>query len=162
MTRGLISLLALFWCVACSRLSTLTPETLAQAQRKWDGSRPDFYRLEIEMEGDRVELARFEVTVSAGEVVSLRRNGQVIMPGQGQDYSMEGLFRTLQQELGLTEKPAVLGAPPGYSAYPMARFDQETGRLIQYRRTVGGTSNGIEIRVLKYDVAPAVGTMERN
>ena len=103
------------------------------------------------MSGDRVETGRFEVTVRSGGVVALRRNGLVLTPDRGQDYSMEGLFRMLHQELGLAEKPVMLGAPEGYSAYPTARFDETTGRLIQYRRTVGGTSNTIEVKVLQYE-----------
>ena len=78
------------------------------------------YHLVIEMSGDRVETGKFEVMVRDGEVVSLRRNGLIITPGSGQDYSMDGLFRMLMQELGLSEKPSLLGAPGGYSAYLQA------------------------------------------
>jgi hypothetical protein len=83
-------------------------------------------------------------------VVSIRRNGLIITPGSGADYSMDGLFRMLTQELGLAEKPALLGAPGGYSAYLQARFDPDNGRLIRYRRSVGGASNSIDVRVLEY------------
>ena len=102
------------------------------------------------MKGDRVETGRFEVVVDAGQVTSLRRNGLLISPGAGQDYSMEGLFHMLEQELGLSEKPSMLGAPEGYSVYTTARFDDATGRLIRYRRIVGGTSNSIEVAVEDY------------
>ena len=34
---------------------------------------------------------------------------------------MEGLFHMLEQELGLAEKPAMLGTPDGYSVYLNAR-----------------------------------------
>jgi len=44
----------------------------------------------------------------------------------------------------------MLGAPEGYAVYTNARFDDTTGRLIRYRRTVGGTSNSIEINVLEF------------
>jgi hypothetical protein len=64
---------------------------------------------------------------------------------------MDGLFHMLQQELGLSEKPSMLGAPEGYSVYTTARFDDTTGRLIRYRRIVGGTSNSIEVAVEEYD-----------
>ena len=64
---------------------------------------------------------------------------------------MEGLFRMLEQELGLAEKPAMLGAPPGYSVYTTAEFDTNTGRLIQYRRVVGGTTNSIDVKIVEYD-----------
>jgi hypothetical protein len=134
---------------ACSRLPTLTPDTLTAAQQKWNAHKPGAYRLVLEMSGDRVEPGRFEVEVRSGQVVSLRRNGLVVT-SSGQDYTMEGLFHMLVQELGLAEKPAMLGAPSGYSVYLSARFDDTMGRLIRYRRIVGGTSNSIEVNVLEY------------
>ena len=102
------------------------------------------------MSGDRVETGRFEVEVRSGQTVSLRRNGLVIRPNSGQDYTMEGLFHMLSQELGLAEKPAMMGAPPGYAVYTTAKFDEATGRLIRYRRIVGGASNAIDVNVLEY------------
>jgi hypothetical protein len=144
-----IFLIALFAC-ACLRLDTLTPELLHQAQTKWNAHEPVAYHIVIQMSGDRVETGKFEVMVRAGQVVSIRRNGLIITPGSGQDYSMNGLFRMLTQELGLAEKPSLLGAPGGYSAYLQARFDPESGRLVRYRRSVGGASNSIDVRVLEY------------
>jgi hypothetical protein len=129
----------------------LTPELLEQSQQQWKAHQPVGYRLVIEMSGDRVETGTFEVMVRDGQVVSLRRNGLIITPASGQDYSMDGLFRMLMQELGLAEKPSLLGAPGGYSAYLQVQFDPETGRLVRYRRSVGGTSNSIDIEVLEYE-----------
>jgi hypothetical protein len=129
----------------------LTPELLEQSQQKWKTHQPVGYRLVIEMSGDRVETGTFEVMVRDGQVVSLRRNGLIITPASGQDYSMDGLFRMLMQELGLAEKPSLLGAPGGYSAYLQVQFDPETGRLVRYRRSVGGTSNSIDIEILEYE-----------
>ena len=139
--------LALLLTAGCSRLEPLTPAILAQAEEKWKAHRPDFYHLVIEMSGDRVETGRFEVTARGGQVESLRRNGLVIPPGRGQDYSMDGLFRMLEQELGLAEKPAMLGAPEGYSVYTTAQFDETTGALVHYRRSVGGAANTIDVKV---------------
>ena len=141
---------ALAFNAACSRLPTLTPEILSQAEQKWNAHKPPAYRLVVEMSGDRVETGRFEVEVRSGQTVSLRRNGLIIRPNPGQDYSMDGLFQMLKQELGLAERPATIGAPPGYSVYTRARFDDATGRLIRYRRIVGGTSNSIEVNVVDY------------
>jgi hypothetical protein len=128
----------------------LTPELLEQSQQKWKAHQPVGYRLVIEMSGDRVETGTFEVMVRDGQVVSLRRNGLIITPASGQDYSMDGLFRMLMQELGLAEKPSLLGAPGGYSAYLQVQFDPESGRIVRYRRSVGGTSNSIDIKVLDF------------
>jgi hypothetical protein len=149
--RTFFLLVLLFLIAACSRLDPLTPAVLSAQQEKWKSHQPGFYRLVVEMSGDRVETGAFEVLVRSGEVVSLRRNGIVVKPERDQDYAMDGLFRMLQQELGLAERPAVLGAPGGYSVYTLANFDEETGRLIHYRRTVGGTSNSIEIKVTEFE-----------
>ncbi len=81
----------------------------------------------------------------------MRRNNLVIRPTAGQDYSMDGLFHMLEQEVGLAERPATLGAPPGYSVYLNARFDDQTGRLMRFRRIVGGTSNSIDVNVLQFE-----------
>jgi hypothetical protein len=140
--------------LGCSRLPTLTPEILDAAEQKWIAHRPVSYRLVVEMSGDRVETGRFEVQVRSNQIVSVRRNGLIVGAAAGQDYTMEGLFRTLRQELGLAEKPAMLGAPEGYSVYTTAKFDDATGRLIGYRRIVGGTSNSIEINVSDYSSSP--------
>jgi hypothetical protein len=146
LSGALLSLIA-----ACSGLPELTPAILTQAEEKWNAHKPVSYNLVVEMSGDRVETGRFEVEVRGGQIVSLRRNGLVIRPNVGQDYSMDGLLRMLDQELSLTEKPAMLGAPEGYSVYTNARFDDTTGRLLRYRRIVGGISNSIEVTVLAYD-----------
>ena len=148
-SRLLLPFLLLF-PVSCSRLESLTPERLQSAEQQWSASRPGLYRLVVEMKGDRVEASRLEVTVHGEEVVSIRRNGQVILPGRGQDYSMEGLFRMLHQELDLAANPSLLGAPPGYSSYPLVRFDRDTGRLVKFQRTIGGAQNSIEIDVLDF------------
>jgi len=128
----------------------LTAEALTQAESKWRTRGPESYRIVIEMSGDRVQNGRFEVTVRDGLVIELKRNGLVIPPTAGQDYSMAGLFHMLEQEIGLAERPATLGAPEGYSVYLNARFDEMTGRLIHYRRVVGGTSNSIEVNVVEF------------
>jgi len=128
----------------------LTAEALTQAESKWRTRGPESYRIVIEMSGNRVQNGRFEVTVRDGLVIELKRNGLVIPPTAGQDYSMAGLFHMLEQEIGLAERPATLGAPEGYSVYLNARFDEMTGRLIHYRRVVGGTSNSIEVNVVEF------------
>jgi hypothetical protein len=149
--RRLLTTAMLCLLVACSRLQPLTVDALTQAEKNWKAHRPESYRLVIEMSGDRVETGRFEVTVRSGQIESLRRNGLVIRPNAGQDYSMDGLFHMLEQELGLAERPATLGAPEGYSVYLNARFDDITGRLIRYQRIVGGASNSIDIKVLEFN-----------
>jgi hypothetical protein len=136
---------------ACSGLSTLTPEILDQAERRWQASRPPAYSLTVVMEGDRVERGEFDVEVQAN-TVTVKRNGVALNPESGKDYSMDGLFRIIREEIDLAKTPALFGAPSGYSAYLMANFDQATGGLKHYRRSVGGISNSIDIQVTKFQV----------
>jgi hypothetical protein len=147
-----IHFLAILLLAACARLSNLTPDVLSRAEAKWNSSKPVSYRLVIEMNGDRVEKEQFDVTVLAGQTTALRRNGLEIKPTDGQEYSMEGLFRMLREELDLAQKPTLLGAPEGYSVYQMAQFDDQTGRLVEYQRTVGGTTNTVHIKVLQFEL----------
>jgi len=138
---------------ACSGLSTLTPEMLDQAERRWQTSKPSGYLMTVIMEGDRVERGEFEVEVHADAVTSLKRNGLTLNPAAGKDYSVDGLFRIIRDEVDLAKTPSLFGAPTGYSAYLMASFDGSTGRLKHYRRSVGGISNSIDIEVLKFEVS---------
>jgi len=136
---------------ACSGLSSLSPEMLDAAEMKWNASKPPSYRLVVTMEGDRVERGEFEVQVLEGRVTSLKRNGEVVKPGEVQDYSMDGMFKIIRDEMDVAKNPSPFEAPEGYSAYLMARFDSRTGRLEHYRRSVGGVSNSIDIRILRFE-----------
>ena len=148
-----ISLLFLFLFYGCSRISDLTPDVLRTAQTQWEKSGPASYRMVVETSGDRMEKSKYEVTVNAKTVVKLVRNGTPLQPEAGDNsYTVEGLFRTMDQEIDLKGKPQLLGAPPGYSSYPMASFDRATGRLLRFQRSVGGTKNNIEINVREFEV----------
>lgn len=124
---------------------------LDEAEMKWGSNKPPSYTLVVSMEGDRVEREEFDVRVERGQVTSLRRNGEFVERVAAQDYSMDGLFSLIHQEMDLAQKPFPFGAPEGYSAYLMARFDARTGRLVHYRRAVGGASNSIDIEVLSFE-----------
>jgi hypothetical protein len=138
---------------SCSGLSALTPAMLDEAEMKWNTAKPASYKLVVSMEGDRVERGEFDVRVEGGVVTALKRNGEPVSLNAGQDYSMEGLFRIIRQEMDLARNPVLLGAQPGYSAYLMASFDSRTGGLVHYRRSVGGISNSIDIQVLKFEAS---------
>ncbi len=141
----------LFALTSCSRLDVLTDEALLDAEARWNANAPGFYRIAIEMTGERVEAGVFEALVRRGQVISLKRNGQVILPDRAEDYSVRGLFRILEQELALAQEPSLLGAPPGYAAHLLVRFDPDNGRLERYRRTVTGVDNNIEIAILEFE-----------
>ncbi len=150
--RFILSLtVASFALAGCSGFEVLTEQSLQEAATRWDANGPGLYRVIIEMKGGRVEAGVFDSLVRAGHVVSLRRNGQVILPDRAEDYSIRGLFRMLEQELALAQQPSLLGAPPGYAVHLLARFDPDNGRLERYRRTVTGVDNNIEIAILEFE-----------
>jgi uncharacterized protein DUF6174 len=129
---------------------------LDQAEAKWNKSKPASYRMVVSMEGDRVERGEFDVEVENGVVTSLKRNGQLVNLKSGEDYSMNGLFNIIRNEMELAKNPATFGAPVAYSAYLMASFD-DTGKLRHYRRAVGGISNSIDIQVLSFEAKSGTG-----
>ena len=150
--RFLISLTTiLFVLTGCSRLEILTEEALQDAETRWNANAPGLYRVSIEMTGERVEAGVFEALVRGEQVVSLKRNEQVILPDRAEDYSIRGLFRILEQELALAQQPSLLGAPPGYAVHLLVRFNSDNGRLERYRRTVIGIDNNIEISILEFE-----------
>jgi len=122
-----------------------------QAEKQWNASKPASYRLVVTMEGDRLEKSEYDVQVENGMVTRLTRNGKAVNSFQGQDYSMDGLFRIIREEMDLSSTPMRLGAPEAYMAYLMAHFDSSTGRLLKYRRSVGGASNSIDIVVQRFE-----------
>jgi len=146
-------LAAMLLIASCSGLSTLTPAMLDDAEAKWKTAKPSTYRLVVAIEGDRVERGEFDIRVENGVVTSLKRNGEVGSLKAGEDYSMDGLFRIVRQEMDLAKNGVLLGAQPGYSVYLMARFDSRTGGLMHFRRSVGGISNSIDIEVLKFETS---------
>lgn len=150
---SLLFFLVLLLIPGCSRLSVLNQDALGAARQQWESSGPAYYTMMVEMKGDRVETSEYEVTVRSKEVVKLLRNGEIVSPGdRGQDYTVEGLFHIMDQEIDLATKPEVLGAPPGYASYPFAKFDSATGRLLRFQRSVGGVKNSIEINVKDFKV----------
>ena len=140
----------------CSRLEQLTESNLTAAEELWQSNVPGLYRAEIEISGERVEDGTFEVLVRSGEVVSITLDGQAVAPERSEDYSISGLFGILRQELALAQEPRLLGAPAGYEAYLLVRFEPDTGRLTHYRRTVGGASNSIDIEVVGFEVQSGI------
>ena len=144
-------LTAIVLLASCSGLSTLTPHMIDQAEKQWNASKPASYRLVVTMAGDRFEKSEYDVRVESGVVTSLTRNGKAVHSFQGQDYSMDGLFSIIREEMDLSGTPMKLGAPEGYSAYLMADFDSASGRLLKYRRSVGGANNSIDIVVQTFE-----------
>ena len=63
---------------------------------------------------------------------------------------MDGLFHMLNKNWVWQKSLPCSGRRRAIRSIVNARFDDATGRLIRYRRIVGGASNSIEVNVLEY------------
>ena len=130
-------------------LEDLTPDRLETARADWSRASPADYDLEVLVRADRLAEGHFEIQVRGGELTSARHNG-IPATGAPDAYTVPGLFDVLARELELARDPtAGFGAPAGYRAYLKVRFHRELGYPQKYRRVVGGTTNGVEISVLR-------------
>ncbi|UCE01596.1 MAG: hypothetical protein JSW67_09940 [Candidatus Latescibacterota bacterium] len=136
--------------VRSDSLAELTQERLTQARERWSRHAPADYVLELQVHADRLENAHFHLRVRDGEVLEALQNGSV-RAARADAYTVAGLFDILERELELALDPSSgFGAPAGYRAYLKARFDPDYGYPLRYRRSVGGTSNAVEITVLRF------------
>ena len=131
-------------------MQPLTAKALEEAQHRWEAHGADSYHLVVRVRAPRLDVAVYDVVVVGGELAKVERNGQAVQREDTHryDYSVSGLFALLREDLRLTEVPAVGDVPP---LDLRAHFEPETGRLTQYRRTVGSARRRVLlVEVLEY------------
>jgi hypothetical protein len=142
--------LATAFIVRSGALTDLTADRLARARDRWSRHATVDYDLEVLVHADRLEDASFEIRVRDGQVQQALQNG-IATTGTAEAYTVSGLFEILERELELASDPgAGFGAPEGYRAYLKVRFDPDLGYPQKYQRSVGGTTNGVEITVVRF------------
>jgi len=128
-------------------LRELRAEDLVQARELWRRARLLSYSARVEVRADRLEHGRFDIEVRDGAVTRAVQNG-IPTSGSGAAYTIDGLFELLEREIELAAEPDNgFGAPAGYRVYLRVRFHPRLGYPERYRRSVGGTANGVEIAV---------------
>ncbi len=152
-------LAALFLLSACSGLGPppmepLTASTLEAARRRWEANGADSYHLVVRVRAPRVRTPTlYDLVVAGDRLVRVARNGEVLSPGTAAryDYSVPGLFALLGDDLKLVDVGGRGGTPP---IDLRVRFEPETGRLVRYRRSVGGARRRVLlVEVLAYEPA---------
>lgn len=144
---------------ACSWLGPppmepLTKTALEAAEHRWEAHGSDSYHLVVRVRPPRdrytpSDPAVYDVVVKGGEVAGIERDGQAVPLVDTEDYSVSGLFHLLREDVRLVEVRPAGNTPP---ADLRVRFEAETGRLEQYRRTVGSNRQRIlQVDVLKYE-----------
>jgi hypothetical protein len=116
----------------------LTPEKLEAAMERWRTHGPTDYLMTYTRKiGNSDEADRFVVRVRNKQVVEVRMNGELLRDGRGivivderlQYHRMESLFRDIERFLEMD-------AREGKKNYNVAVFDDQTGALRMFRRSV--------------------------
>lgn len=147
----LVLISAALACLGCSSgTETLTGEALAKSRRVWRSAGLASYDLLWSTSG--VRNARYWVYVRKGAVVridSLRQDGKVVeaKPAEPAMYSVDGLFRTLREELDQLAGDRPFGKPKGTKCVLLFKPDPKLGYPLVFDRDIVGGGKGLEIRV---------------
>lgn len=132
-------------------MKPLTEAALAAAERRWEAHGADSYHLVVRVRAPRFVPVVYDLVVEGGKVARIERdNGGSVPPADADDYSVRGLFHRLREDLRLAGvRPAEENHPP---IDLRAHFEEATGRLVRYRRTVGTARRRVLfIEVLEYE-----------
>jgi len=142
----------------CSQapLEPLTGAAVEAAQKKWEARGAKAYHLVVHVRAPRAPAVVYDLEVAGDQVVKLIRDGRVVPPEEmaAYSYSMADLFKLLREDVRLAE--AELTPEEARPADLRVRFDEETGRLDVYRRTVGTARRRVLfIEVMEYEPRPS-------
>lgn len=139
--------------LGCQTGEEVNTRSLSEAKRQWQRAAVRDYNLVWKTSGPRSGLYR--VFVRGGEVRAIRsvlEDGREIEPRPGDKsyYSVDGLFRVIDEELAqlLEERP--FGQPKGTRVLLRFERDPEYGFPRQYRRDVAGLVRGLVLDVLEF------------
>ena len=140
--------------LGCSGGQDVTPEAIEQAKRLWKEAGIRDYELELNWTTNGQNHSHYLVSVKDGEVrqiESVLADGRRIElhPGMPRYYSVDGLFLTMADELALLKTDRPFGQPPGTKVVMRFKADAKLGYPLWYRRDVLGTSQSVNIDVIK-------------
>ncbi len=140
----------LIMTVGCAGGENVTPEAIAQSRRLWTQANIRDYDLDYTLRGRN--NAHYLVTVRGGEVRKLemfQRDGSTreLDSHQPQSYSVDGLIRTIDDELALSKSDRPFDKPKGTKVVMRFQPDAKLGYPHWYHRDVLGTDLSIAIEV---------------
>ena len=149
--RARFEVAALLTCaIGCAGGETVTPEAVDLARRLWTKASIRDYDLDWTVRGRN--NAHYLATVRDGEVRKLKSiapNGATgeLRPVDREYYSVDGLFRTMADDLAMLNSDRPFGEPKGTKVVMRFQPDSRLGYPHFYRRDVLGTSLSISIEV---------------
>lgn len=149
--------LAMATLAGCAGGEDVNARTLARARRLWAGAGITNYNLEWASTGARA--GHYLVNVRDAKVTGLRLvqpDGSLVdaRPGDKSYYSIEGLFRTIEEDADQCLALVNNGNDRGVRV--LLRFwpDEALGYPHKYRRDVTGSVRALAIDVLKFEPNP--------
>ncbi len=140
--------------VGCNRGEPLTDSLVTRAQRTWAGHAPAHYKLQMSIEGDKIEDGEFEIEVRNGQVVTATRNGKAFA-AKDKFYTITGMFDFFKDELIMGQDAVeYFQATPDAEVHQKLLIDEETGQPKRYFRAVTGTAHSITIKAKPVEVLP--------
>jgi hypothetical protein len=129
---------------------TLTPARLHAAERRWQASGIRDYAMRLVVSG--VQKGVHQVRVRDGRVVAMTTGGAPVAEHVWQQWSVEGMFAFLQQELENAQDPenAYSIADPSHVVLQVG-FDEQFGYPRHFLRHVMGRRASIEWEVEEFE-----------
>jgi hypothetical protein len=149
--------------VGCGGGESVTPQALAQSKRLWTQAHIQDYDLDWSIRGPN--NAHYLVTVRGGDVRKIemfQRDGSKVElhSAQPDTFGVDGLFRTIDEELANVKSDRPFGQPKGTRVVMRFQLDDKLGYPHWYHRDVLGTALSIAIEVNALTPVPA-GTKPR-
>ncbi|MDB5352666.1 MAG: hypothetical protein JWN86_3913 [Planctomycetota bacterium] len=154
--------LCLIALAGCAGGEDVTTRSIANARRIWDAAKIRDYDLEWTSSGARD--GHYRIFVRDGKVRSIRafvddrkerRVREIeVKPGDPSYYSVDGLFKILEEERSQLSEPAPFGQPKGTSVLLRFTPDPKLGYPKRFRRDVVGTPRGLAIDVVRFTPNP--------
>ena len=142
---GLLLTVVVAWPLLIGRTQPVTRELLANARDQWAAANLSDYDMEIDVSG--AQTGRYHVVVRGGKLSQITRDGRPADPAEGEYWTVEGLFRTIEEELDLIDHPASGAFSDQRQAWLRIGCHPTLGYPLRYIRQVPGTSLGVQIRV---------------
>lgn len=149
-TRRRIAAVALL-AAACSGAQPLEAAAIDTAEQRWRDYQLRDYRMELTVEGDRIDSGDFRAEVRGGALVSVERNGEAVS-SRDPFYTVPGLYAFMRDELEMAASPERFwGVPPGTAVRQRAQFHREHGYPQRYLRAVSGTQHNVAVQVKRLE-----------
>jgi len=131
------------WFLRGDALEPLTRANLNLARERWRHAGIRDYDVHMQM-----NASEYAVVVRSGIVTQVRVNGLEAPSNTWRNYSVDGLFGTLEQELDNLTDPTLPFAAPTMVVLARVRFHSEWGFPQRYLRSGGpmGKTAVIEVR----------------